>query len=67
MARPRITSYNVCYTKLLRVLLAGEPQLFQPMTFGMPTGLFVEKGERAEHVAEIKDGKLLLNGQEVQL
>lgn len=55
------------HCSLPKVLLAGEPQLFQPMTFGMQTGLFVEKGEQAEHVAEIKDGKLLLNGQEVQL
>ena len=48
-------------------LLGGKTSVLEPMFPGMQTGLFVEKGQRAEHMAEIKDGKLLLNGKEVQL
>ncbi|MBM9615651.1 DUF945 family protein [Desulfobulbus rhabdoformis] len=55
------------HCSLPKALLAGKPELFQPMTGGMQTGIFVEQGEQAQHVAEIKDGKLLLNGKEVQL
>ena len=38
--RPRITSYNVCYTKLLRIrrLLAERPQVTGVAAPGMPAG-----------------------------
>lgn len=52
---------------LPKQLLGGDPAFLEPAFPGMQTGIFVEKGERAEHKAEIKDGKLLLNDQEVQL
>ena len=48
-------------------LLGGDPTLVQPAFPGMQTGVFVVRGDRAEHRAEIKDGKLLLNDKEVQL
>ncbi|MDD2465049.1 MAG: DUF945 family protein [Desulfobulbus sp.] len=48
-------------------LLGGKTSVLEPMFSGMQTGLFVEKGQRAEHMAEIKDGTLLLNGKEVKL
>ncbi|MGE4560415.1 MAG: DUF945 family protein [Desulfobulbus sp.] len=55
------------HCSLPKELLGRKASLFQPISPGMQTGLFVENGERAEHLAEIKDGKLLLNGKEVQL
>ena len=48
-------------------LLAGDPSLLQPLFPGMQTGVFVANGNRVEHNAVIKDGKLLRNGKEVQL
>lgn len=52
---------------LPKKLLGDDPSFLEPVYPGMKTGAFVEKGDRAEHKAEIKDGKLLLNSQEVQL
>lgn len=52
---------------LPKVLLGGDPSFLEPVYPGMKTGVFIEKGERAEHKAEIKDGKLLLNNQEMPL
>lgn len=52
---------------LPKQLLADDPSLLEPVYPGMKTGVFIAKGDRAEHKAEIKDGKLLLNNQEVQL
>lgn len=48
-------------------LLGDDPTLLEPAFPGMQTGAFVVRGDRAEHKAEIKDGKLLLNDKEVQL
>jgi len=52
---------------LPKQLLGGDPSFLDPVFPGMQTGVFVEKGERVEHKAEIKDGTLLLNDKEVQL
>lgn len=52
---------------LPKVLLGDDPSFLEPVYPGMKTGVFIEKGDRAEHKAEIKDGKLLLNNQEVPL
>lgn len=55
------------HCNLPKQLLGGDPAFLEPAFPGMQTGVFVEKGDRAEHKAEIKDGKLLLNDKEVQL
>jgi len=52
---------------LPKQLLGGDPALLEPAFPGMQTGLFVEKGQWAEHKTEIKDGKLLLNDNVVQM
>jgi uncharacterized protein YdgA (DUF945 family) len=50
-----------------QALVSDAPTLFSPIYPGMQTGLFVKNGNMAEHSAEIKNGKLYLNGQEVVL
>ena len=52
---------------LPKQLLGDDPSFLEPVHPGMKTGVFVVKGNRAEHKAEIKDGKLLLNNQELPL
>lgn len=52
---------------LPKQLLGGDASFLEPAFPAMQTGVFVEKGERAEHKAEIKGGRLLLNDKEVQL
>jgi len=52
---------------LPKQLLGDDPSFLEPMHPGMKTGVFVVKGDRAEHKAEIKDGKLLLNNMELPL
>ena len=53
------------WASLPEQLVSGTPQLFEPAFPGMKTGVFVIKDKRAEHRAEIKDGKLLLNDIEI--
>ncbi|WP_319588313.1 DUF945 family protein [uncultured Desulfobulbus sp.] len=55
------------HLSLPKQLLGDSPMFFEPAFPGMQTGVFVAKEQRAEHQAETKDGKLLLNGKEVQL
>jgi len=52
---------------LPKQLLGDDPNLLTPLFPGMQTGIFLEDGDMIKHSAETKDGKLLLNGQEVQL
>lgn len=52
---------------LPKALIAEDPSFLEPVYPGMKTGVFIEKDDRAEHKAEIKDGKLLLNNQEMPL
>ncbi len=48
--------------------LAGDnTTLVTPLLQGMQTGLFVEDGEKLVHQAQISNGKLILNGNEVVL
>ncbi|MDH4316777.1 MAG: YdgA family protein [Desulfobulbaceae bacterium] len=42
-----------------------SPMLLAPLNQYMPTGLFVENGEKLVHSVEIRDNKLFLNEQEV--
>jgi uncharacterized protein YdgA (DUF945 family) len=46
-------------------LLGDNPMLLSPLYPGMQTGLFLKKGENVIHKAEIRDGKLWLNGKAV--
>ncbi len=46
-------------------LVGGNTMLLSPMYKGMPTGLFVQNGDKLSHKAETKDHKLYLNGQVV--
>ena len=55
------------HLSLPKQLLGDSPMFFEPAFPGMQTGVFVAKEQRAEHQAETKNGKLLLNGKEVQL
>ncbi len=48
-------------------LAIEEHDLLYPAYPGMKTGLFVKKGDNLAHSAETKDGKLILNGEEVML
>ncbi len=48
-------------------LIADKKNLLHPIFPGMQTGLFVKKGNNLIHSAETRNGKLLLNGQEVEL
>jgi len=48
-------------------LIADKKNLLHPIFPGMQTGLFVKKGNNLIHSAETRNGKLLLNGQEVKL
>ncbi len=53
---------------ILPTELVGEnPKLLQPIFPGMQTGLFVKEGDNMVHQAETRNGKLFLNGREVQL
>lgn len=46
--------------------LAGDnPMLFEPLSPGMRTGLFVKKGAELVHRAETRDNKLFINGEEL--
>ncbi len=52
---------------LLPAALIGEnPMLLSPIYPGMQTGLFVKEGDNITHKAETRDGKLYLNGLELQ-
>ncbi|MBW1615757.1 MAG: DUF945 family protein [Deltaproteobacteria bacterium] len=46
-------------------LAMDEQELLYPIYPGMNTGLFVKKGDNLVHNAETKDGKLILNGEEL--
>jgi hypothetical protein len=46
-------------------LAMDEQELIYPIYPGMNTGLFVKKGDTLVHNAETKDGKLILNGEEL--
>lgn len=48
-------------------LVGYRPYLLEPFWDLMPTGLFVGKGPDLVHQAQIRDGKLFLNQQEVVL
>ena len=48
-------------------LVGDNPMLLTPFAKGMSTGLFVKEGEKLSHQAETRDGRLYLNGREVQL
>ncbi len=48
-------------------LVGDNAMLLTPFYPGMRTGLFVKNGTSVVHTAETKDGKLLLNEQEVML
>ncbi len=53
---------------LLPAALVGDkPMFLTPIYPGMQTGLFVKEGDNLIHKAQTRDGKLYLNGQEVQL
>ncbi len=49
------------------VLVGDNPMLLSPIYPGMKTGLFVKEGANLVQKAETKDGKLYLNGLEVNL
>ncbi len=46
-------------------LIPDTPELTTPVYPGMKTGLFVKDGDILKHDAKTKDGKLILNGEEV--
>ncbi len=48
-------------------LIPNQNQLLVPMFPGMQTGVFEQQGAKLVHKAEIKDGKLMLNGKELIL
>jgi hypothetical protein len=48
-------------------LIADKKNLLHPIFPGMQTGFFVKKGNNLIHSAETRNGKLFLNGQEVEL
>lgn len=48
-------------------LMPDNAMLLSPLHPGMQTGFFVQEGEAIAHKAEIKDGKFILNDNEVQL
>jgi len=50
-----------------KTLLGDDPNLLTPLFSGMQTGLFLEEDNMLKHSAETKDGKLFLNGREVNL
>ena len=53
---------------LLPAALVGENPMFLTQIYpGMQTGLFVKEGDTLTHKAETRDGKIYLNGLELQL
>lgn len=53
--------------KLPYKLIGDNPNFLEPIIPGMQTGLFVLSGEALVHTIETRDGKLFLNGNEVDL
>lgn len=52
---------------LLPAALTGENSMLSaPIHPGMQTGLFIKEGDNLTHKAQTRDGKLYLNGQELQ-
>ena len=47
--------------------MGDKPQLTQPPVPNLKTGLFVKDGDYLVNKLETKDGKLILNGNEVPL
>lgn len=48
-------------------LFGYQEALLVPLVDGMKTGLFIVKGSDLVHQARIRDGKMFLNGQELEL
>lgn len=48
-------------------LVGHNPMLLEPAHPAMQTGIFIEDGNMLSHKSETKDGKLILNGKEVNL